>query len=317
MILRPLLDLGRAEVLRYLEDRGIPFRTDSSNGDTAFFRNRLRLKLIPLLDEWFPHWRTGALHVAETQRLTADFLADRAREEAPWERVEGSPVSGLVLPEAEFFSRPEILREEALFQAFDRLAPDAERRRADAPDPPAGTGKAAKEPPPPRRAALRLFSRRRLPALDLGSLRVECRDARVWVRKKRLPGEEGFSLLIKEPGLYTLEWFDIACTGSPREGEAGFFAELPLVFRRTWNDDYPGDRSKIRRLCSSCTDIISALDRRGPAAFIGMKDGKLTVLPCGEKDDMIPGGVFFFYLSAGKEVFSCGESSKTTGGRDV
>jgi tRNA(Ile)-lysidine synthase len=314
-ILRPLLALGRAEVLRYLAERGIPFRIDSSNGDTSFFRNRLRLKLIPLLDEWFPHWRTGALHAAETQRLTADFLADRAREEVPWERMGASPVSGLVFSAEEFFSRPEILREEALFQAIDRLALDPGRRPVDAPDPPAGAGKAHKDPPPPRRAALRLFSRHRLPALDLGSLRVECRDARVRVQKKRLPWEKGFSLLIKEPGLYTLEWFSIACTGHPREGGGGFFAELPLVLRRSWNDDYDGDRLNIGRL--SGTDIISALDRRGPAAFIGMKGGKLTVLPWGEKDGMIPSGAFFFYLIAGKETFSGGEPSKNTGGKDV
>jgi tRNA(Ile)-lysidine synthase len=301
-------------VLRYLEERGIPFRTDSSNGDTAFLRNRLRLKLIPLLDEWFPHWRTGALHAAETQRLAADFLAARAREEMPWERVRGSPLSGLVLPEDEFFSRPEILREEALFQAIDRLALDP-GRRIDAPDPPAGAGRADKEPPPPRRAALRLFSRRRLPALDLGGLRVERRDARVWVRKRQPPGEEGFSLLIKEPGLYTLEGFSVACTDHAPERE-GFFAELPLVFRRTWSDDYGRDRSKVRRLRSSCTDLISALDRRGPAAFIGMKGGELEVVPCREKDDMIPSKAFFFYLAAG-EPFSCGKSSRNTGGRDV
>jgi tRNA(Ile)-lysidine synthase len=46
---RPLLDTWRADILRYLEEQGIPYRVDKSNLDTRFERNWIRHVLLPLL----------------------------------------------------------------------------------------------------------------------------------------------------------------------------------------------------------------------------------------------------------------------------
>ena len=48
-LIRPLLDFRRLELLAYLTDLGQPFRSDSSNSDTAFTRNRIRCRLLPEL----------------------------------------------------------------------------------------------------------------------------------------------------------------------------------------------------------------------------------------------------------------------------
>jgi len=48
-LLRPLLRMGRAELAAYLVDRHQPFRTDASNRDARFTRNRIRNELLPLL----------------------------------------------------------------------------------------------------------------------------------------------------------------------------------------------------------------------------------------------------------------------------
>ena len=48
-LLRPLLGIGRAELAAYLRDRQQPFRTDASNRDVRFTRNRIRNELLPLL----------------------------------------------------------------------------------------------------------------------------------------------------------------------------------------------------------------------------------------------------------------------------
>ena len=48
-LLRPLLGIGRAELAEYLRDRQQPFRTDASNRDLRFTRNRIRNELLPLL----------------------------------------------------------------------------------------------------------------------------------------------------------------------------------------------------------------------------------------------------------------------------
>ncbi|HEU5322123.1 MAG TPA: tRNA lysidine(34) synthetase TilS, partial [Methylomirabilota bacterium] len=48
-LVRPLLDVRRAEVLQALEAAGLPWVEDPSNDDPTFFRNRVRHQLIPLL----------------------------------------------------------------------------------------------------------------------------------------------------------------------------------------------------------------------------------------------------------------------------
>ena len=84
-ILRPLLTRSRAEVLAYLAEKKIPWQEDSTNADTQFLRNRIRRRLIPLLNEQFPQWRTGIASLAETQSLAADFLQTEAAARIHWQ----------------------------------------------------------------------------------------------------------------------------------------------------------------------------------------------------------------------------------------
>jgi tRNA(Ile)-lysidine synthase len=75
-VVRPLLEIDRLEVERYLRERGIAWRTDSSNASTAFARNRIRHELLPQLTrDWNPA-------IAETLAHTADWAQ---AEEAYWE----------------------------------------------------------------------------------------------------------------------------------------------------------------------------------------------------------------------------------------
>jgi tRNA(Ile)-lysidine synthase len=50
-LLRPLLSVRRSALLEYLHERKITYRIDSSNRDVRFTRNRLRLELMPLLQQ--------------------------------------------------------------------------------------------------------------------------------------------------------------------------------------------------------------------------------------------------------------------------
>ena len=53
-ILRPLLCLTRADIIRYLEDEHQDFITDSSNLEADVVRNKIRLNILPLLKEITP-----------------------------------------------------------------------------------------------------------------------------------------------------------------------------------------------------------------------------------------------------------------------
>jgi tRNA(Ile)-lysidine synthase len=53
-VVRPLLQVGRAETVAYCEARGIRWLVDPSNTDPAFARNRVRAHLLPVLRTYNP-----------------------------------------------------------------------------------------------------------------------------------------------------------------------------------------------------------------------------------------------------------------------
>jgi tRNA(Ile)-lysidine synthase len=73
VLLRPLLTTTRVEVLEFLEQRQIRARTDSSNDDPRFMRNRLRHQIMPVLDLLVN--RQAVRHLAQ--------LSERARRIYP------------------------------------------------------------------------------------------------------------------------------------------------------------------------------------------------------------------------------------------
>ncbi|GHT49755.1 tRNA(Ile)-lysidine synthase [Bacteroidia bacterium] len=60
-IIRPLLGVSKAEILQFCEEKSLPYRTDSSNLQDTFARNKIRLNLLPLLQTINPAVRTALL----------------------------------------------------------------------------------------------------------------------------------------------------------------------------------------------------------------------------------------------------------------
>ncbi|MDR1785997.1 MAG: tRNA lysidine(34) synthetase TilS [Spirochaetaceae bacterium] len=115
---RPMLDMSRASVEAYLTALAVPFRRDSTNGDTAFLRNRIRGILVPLLNQSFPGWDRALLRGAEKLRDDGDALA-MASLALDWAEREGG--AGLELPWGTFFAQPRAIRRELLYRAWGRL----------------------------------------------------------------------------------------------------------------------------------------------------------------------------------------------------
>lgn len=53
-VVRPLLCVGRNDIVRYLEQKGQDYVTDSTNLQTDFTRNKIRLEVLPLLRQLNP-----------------------------------------------------------------------------------------------------------------------------------------------------------------------------------------------------------------------------------------------------------------------
>jgi tRNA(Ile)-lysidine synthase len=62
---RPLLEVGRPEVLAYLVSRGLRWREDATNQDPALARNRIRHALLPALErDWNPRLEAALARLA-------------------------------------------------------------------------------------------------------------------------------------------------------------------------------------------------------------------------------------------------------------
>jgi len=77
MIIRPLIDRSRQEIIDFLEALNQAYITDDSNQDPAFLRNRIRSHLMPLLEkDYNPNIRQGLHRLSRILAEETRFLED-------------------------------------------------------------------------------------------------------------------------------------------------------------------------------------------------------------------------------------------------
>jgi len=82
-IIRPLIQVEHKDIEAYLKEKGIEFRIDESNLDRRFLRNRIRLDLIPYIQENFePEIVSSLGRIASIIREEDSFLEKIAQEKA-------------------------------------------------------------------------------------------------------------------------------------------------------------------------------------------------------------------------------------------
>jgi tRNA(Ile)-lysidine synthase len=75
IFIRPLIELTRADIERYLKKHKIKSRFDRTNVDMNFFRNRVRHKLIPLLEKSFnPKIKEALYNLSRVIQKDYDYL---------------------------------------------------------------------------------------------------------------------------------------------------------------------------------------------------------------------------------------------------
>lgn len=82
-IIRPLLNISRDEIENFLKEKNQTWRTDSTNFDTNYLRNKIRNKLIPNLNELFEGWADSVLNGVEknaNDNFTLNSIAEKESE---------------------------------------------------------------------------------------------------------------------------------------------------------------------------------------------------------------------------------------------
>ena len=80
LLLRPLLDISGEELRQALRENGIAWREDGSNRSRDYFRNRIRLELLPKMEEMAPGVAGRLCQMAELIAQDAEALTDEAEK---------------------------------------------------------------------------------------------------------------------------------------------------------------------------------------------------------------------------------------------
>ncbi|MCA9239535.1 MAG: tRNA lysidine(34) synthetase TilS [Planctomycetales bacterium] len=112
-VVRPLLKVTRAEVERFLSERGQSFRTDATNHASDFTRNALRNEVLPLLRERFGEHVDQSLRRLAWQAAEAHAVIESLAQEIVNNAVQRDDSADTLLIDPNRFgdSRPIVLRE--------------------------------------------------------------------------------------------------------------------------------------------------------------------------------------------------------------
>ena len=73
-IIRPMIEIRKSEILDWLKQNKIAYCIDKSNFQDKFLRNRIRLKLMPILGEMNPNIADNLYNLAYNISLDYDFI---------------------------------------------------------------------------------------------------------------------------------------------------------------------------------------------------------------------------------------------------
>ena len=118
-LIRPMLALTRAEIEAYLTAHGVPHAEDESNGDLSYTRNKVRHRLLPLLEELNPR---AAAHIAAAARRAAEDNEALERQAQELLTLCRETEGGVSLPVSALVGAPRPIA----LRVLRRLAPGAQ-----------------------------------------------------------------------------------------------------------------------------------------------------------------------------------------------
>lgn len=121
-VIRPLLDITRDETTDYCQKHRLHPRVDSSNRSLSFFRNRLRLRLLPVLRQYNPNVDQALLRLSDIAREDSAFIEQQASQ--LWDSVAHEGNDAIYLDKKQVANLPVALQRQLLRAAVARLLGD-------------------------------------------------------------------------------------------------------------------------------------------------------------------------------------------------
>jgi tRNA(Ile)-lysidine synthase len=119
-VIRPILELGRPEIETYLRERELSFKTDPTNREGKFLRNRIRSLMIPSLEQYQPQVIDILAQTADILREDHAYLEAVSRE---WlaERAPAQRNSPVEIDVAELLELPPALGKRVIRHCVDHM----------------------------------------------------------------------------------------------------------------------------------------------------------------------------------------------------
>ena len=92
---RPLLNVSRETLLTMLKQLGQDWREDQTNKETRFFRNRVRLELLPIMESMIPGASSRICMAADDLRSCFSFVAKKAEKLLQGSRASELPLKAI------------------------------------------------------------------------------------------------------------------------------------------------------------------------------------------------------------------------------
>ncbi len=121
-IIRPLIDMSRKDIEDYLSEKGISFRTDRTNSDNSYARNRIRNVILPEACEICSAAPEHISKSAKKLRAVSEYLGDRV-EEAKRDAVTSDAPGTYRVSRKAFESLPEIIGSMLILDLLTDLTP--------------------------------------------------------------------------------------------------------------------------------------------------------------------------------------------------
>ncbi|HHT9126082.1 MAG TPA: tRNA lysidine(34) synthetase TilS [Candidatus Brocadiia bacterium] len=122
-LIRPLIFSWRKDLVKYLEQEGLPYRIDSSNLQTDYFRNMIRLELLPLLSQKYnKNIKEALCRLGEIAQQNYDFLSAKLNDvlNSTLDSQLSTPNS-IVLDATVLTKQPQILKQLIIRECLVRL----------------------------------------------------------------------------------------------------------------------------------------------------------------------------------------------------
>ena len=119
-IIRPVLRWTKAELVEVLRDEGLAWSEDSTNAGGDYTRNLIRQRLIPVVGEVFPGYRSALAALIEKSEVLDGYIEEQTQLQA--EGVATLAPSGILIDAIRFNSLSRPIRERVLYDAWGLLA---------------------------------------------------------------------------------------------------------------------------------------------------------------------------------------------------